>query len=536
MDFLTKQKNYFSKFQDRDFINYQKSILEQALESDKKVIVINAPTGSGKSLIAAVLSKIYCNAMYLTHTKGLQNQLINDFPEFESLKGRSNYPCLVNPELTRLDCIYDKPAKCSRFLECPYGVQKTQVINADLRIMNYAYMMVESNYVGTFTNLNIIVADEGDLLPQTLSDFMGLKLRESVLHKFGLGYVLDEIDDMDESVDMWLCALEPIYEGINKYYKRLRGKVSDMEKDFKGDKDFEPTQFKVLSQRTKELERTKQLLTKISILKKHMDDTWIIDRQFNKKKNEFTWEFSPLWLDKELSDRYFFSHAKKFVLMSATFPNQRVLSQQLGVSPDEMVYIDVPSVFPKENMPIYVKPVADMGFRYVNQERHKMKAEVENLLDKYPDEKGLIHCVSYKLRDYMMTIDNDRLITHDSHNRDEVLETFMKSDKPLVLVSPSMDRGVSLDDDLVRFMICIKAPYLNLKDKKTERRMKTPGIGNMWYKSMTATTLEQMVGRGVRSVNDYCDIYLLDTCIHKLIKNNADLFSRHFKDCLIYED
>jgi Rad3-related DNA helicase len=66
-----------------------------------------------------------------------------------------------------------------------------------------------------------------------------------------------------------------------------------------------------------------------------------------------------------------------------------------------------------------------------------------------------------------MNINNPRLVTHNTQDRSEVIQRFKKSREPLVLVSPSCERGLSLDDDQCRFIIFAKAPFLSLNDKKT---------------------------------------------------------------------
>ena len=60
----------------------------------------------------------------------------------------------------------------------------------------------------------------------------------------------------------------------------------------------------------------------------------------------------------------------------------------------------------------------------------------------------------------MDKLDNPRLITHDKENKTEVIEKFIKSDEPLVLISPSMGEGVDLPGDLCRFQIIYKLPFL----------------------------------------------------------------------------
>ena len=62
-------------------------------------------------------------------------------------------------------------------------------------------------------------------------------------------------------------------------------------------------------------------------------------------------------------------------------------------------------------------------------------------------------------------IKSKRLLTHDSNNRDEILNKHIHSKKPTVLISPSMEEGVDLKGDKSRFQIICKIPYTYLGDQ-----------------------------------------------------------------------
>lgn len=108
----------------------------------------------------------------------------------------------------------------------------------------------------------------------------------------------------------------------------------------------------------------------------------------------------------------------------------------------------------------------------------------------------------------------------------------MNSREPLILVSPSMERGVSLDDSLCRFIIWLKAPYLSMADKLVGARLYGSQIGNIWYKSQMLLSIVQGCGRGVRSDTDYCTTYLLDDQIRKAISKNPGMVPGWFREAL----
>jgi superfamily II DNA or RNA helicase len=75
----------------------QKEILhgiEQQLKSGYKTIILSAPTGVGKSLIAATLARYYGSSFIVTASKQLQDQYSKDLKFLMPIKGKSNFACL----------------------------------------------------------------------------------------------------------------------------------------------------------------------------------------------------------------------------------------------------------------------------------------------------------------------------------------------------------------------------------------------------------------------------------------------------------
>ncbi len=55
-------------------------------------MVVEAPTGAGKSAIAVTLAREASSAYILTAQKILQDQYLRDFPELAVMKGRGDHP------------------------------------------------------------------------------------------------------------------------------------------------------------------------------------------------------------------------------------------------------------------------------------------------------------------------------------------------------------------------------------------------------------------------------------------------------------
>jgi hypothetical protein len=77
--------------------HYQRDVVEKTLTSfdlGKRCVVIDAPVGSGKSVINYTILKCLGPSVYITAQKSLQDQIDNeDWPGVKSVKGRNAYTC-----------------------------------------------------------------------------------------------------------------------------------------------------------------------------------------------------------------------------------------------------------------------------------------------------------------------------------------------------------------------------------------------------------------------------------------------------------
>jgi len=79
----------------------------EAFNHGADVVMLDAPTGTGKTLLAEMVRRAggFRNALYVCNTIGLQDQFLSDFPYAQLIKGRSNYiPLDGPPDATCADC------------------------------------------------------------------------------------------------------------------------------------------------------------------------------------------------------------------------------------------------------------------------------------------------------------------------------------------------------------------------------------------------------------------------------------------------
>jgi len=513
-------KNVFAKFRNRDFRPYQQEAVEFAFESDKPIVCIEAPTGAGKSLIGMVTGQMSGNMFYLCHTRHLQQQIIDDFPEADKLWGRSNYACLQNPLGTAAECMHSKATPCEfRFSYCPYETAKQKVLGNSLGILNYDYFLFECNYVGRMSGRDVIICDESDTLERILSGFISLQLPFKLIKSLGIEEPKYVTPTEKNGLACWKEWAEEVGVAVIQRGPSIISEVGRRYKD---------PQKKVAAE-NKMKKRLDGLMGKLEMFEKHVDGTWIFDRE-----RMGGYLFRPTWVSEELAYQYFFRHGLKFVLMSATMEPMPSLAKLNGLNVGDIDYMYVPSNFDPKRRPVIFKPCANMTKKTHDEEIDKLVAGIRQVMDKHPNEKGLIHTTSYRVaNDIMDRIHSDRLITHDAQNRIAQVEMFMESSQPLVLVSPSTERGVSLEEDKCRFIIWAKAPFLNLGDKLTSNRLYGGGkIGELWYRSNMIQTVIQGVGRGMRSAEDRCVTYILDKQIIKAMGSSASDIPAWFKEAI----
>lgn len=174
--------------------------------------------------------------------------------------------------------------------------------------------------------------------------------------------------------------------------------------------------------------------------------------------------------------------------------------------------------------------VGKMNSSSIESTLPNLVAAIKQIMKEHKNEKGIIHCHSYKVASYIKkNIRSSRILIHGSDNRDAVLEKHKKSKSPTILLSPSMTEGVDLKGKLSRFQIICKVPYPYLGDKLIRKKMNK---WKWWYPLQTAKTILQAVGRSVRSKEDTAATYILDSDFERFYYSNKSLFPTTFKESL----
>jgi Rad3-related DNA helicase len=210
--------------------------------------------------------------------------------------------------------------------------------------------------------------------------------------------------------------------------------------------------------------------------------------------------------------------------MSGTILDKNMFSQMNGLNPEQTVFYEIDSPFPIKNRPIFYLKVGKMSYNCKEDTFQRQKEWINKILKKHKNEKGVIHTTNYEISQWVQNdIMNERLIFHNNENREEMLQKHIMSDKPTVIVSPSLITGVDFKDDISRFAIILKIPYPSLNSNKIKARQKTRPA---WYSWKTICDLCQSYGRSIRSVDDYANTYILDANLSTVLKYNFSMIPK----------
>jgi Rad3-related DNA helicase len=57
--------------------------------------------------------------------------------------------------------------------------------------------------------------------------------------------------------------------------------------------------------------------------------------------------------------------------------------------------------------------------------------------------------------------------------------------------------------------------------------------GQVWYAVQTIRAIAQMTGRGMRSKDDWCDVFIMDSQFKRLFREHKRLFPKWWRDSLV---
>jgi len=533
-------------------------IVSAYLDEKADTVILSAPTGTGKSIIGAVVAEVmhtirypgvHKNASFLiSATNMLLEQYQDTFADpklplddnFVMIKGASNYECgaLSTPEepQTAESCsvrLFQKSGMqdvVDKYCDsCTYQTVRKLRDKSRHLIINYAYHFVDRMYMKMLEKRTVCVFDEAHLLNDLFVEHNAIYFSERRITSY--------IDEISENLHL---GHTEIFKSLRDLQKCLQiGQI-----DQNNYEEFLAILADVYGQVTeaaqKEAEanlRNPSKYLKLSKMSKKYFNLGCKIGDFFDYGYPHVFEYKRQDIkngqnDNEISVKPIFVgamfntliNAEYNLLMSATISEQYA-KRTLGLSgSDKVKFIKLPPAFAPENKKVvFYKPQA---LNYNTMKDHqtikKLCATTYEIANHHTTngESGLILCPSFSVAQSISEVLRTMKGPYEvfEHQRGQkladVLSSFKKyKKKPAILVTPSGYEGMDLAGDLSRWQIITKAPFASLGDK----RMKTildlyPDV----YEIITTMKLVQGAGRSVRSADDYATTYMLDTAIQRM--------------------
>jgi Rad3-related DNA helicase len=444
-------------------------------------------------------------------------------------KNDLNMSCADKNRLARIKGEGDeKFRKCGR--NCVYRQAKDQFKSDQDGVTNTQYFLSETTYVGELKKRRLLVIDEAHNCDSELSNFINITITDGLVNSLGLTFPDKELMNED-TTKPWIQT---------HFRSALITQIEEMAKEIKSKTNKKGRRTgvkKTLLEKLKRLESLETMLKQIGkFIQHYKKDDWILDIalkiEFIDGRNKEVIDkitYKPVVVS-GMAEDYLFKWGEKILFMSATVLSKKIFCQLIGLNPDTTPMVSIPSPFPIKNMPMYYAPAGSMSYNSINKTLPNIVKLIQRIFKKHKNDKGIIHSHSYKtteyIKDNIVAEHEKRILTHNSKNRDKILQKHKTSDKPTVLMSPSMQEGVDLKGECSRFQVICKIPYPYLGDKWVKARMKRWG---WWYNYETAKTIIQSIGRSIRNETDYATTYIIDSAWSSFFGRTKHLYPPGFE-------
>jgi ATP-dependent DNA helicase DinG len=504
------------------------SVLTAFLDNGRRYYILEGPVGSGKTVIAQTVASFFPKVYFVTTQKLLQHQFVEEFnnPEYKVIYAADNYECIfAGYNCDNGGCRHSTYNKD----KCNYRIAKSLALNASIVVTNYAYLLEERNCgnLSQFTECDLLILDEAHNLESELRKFLSVVISNKELSKLELGIP-------DFNYDPKSLTVESIADYVRRAFTIINGWIESPSTQKKLQKicDQEP------SKRTKRSN---------AFLFRH-NSAWSTRKMFERflqyyKVVEYVIEdvksnpnivmgkedveiiLQPIEV-RNFAEEVLYSVGKKVLLMSGTILSPRLFSKTCGIDTKLSEFNSLPSTFPEEVRPIYLRPVCKMSGGKIHENIELISGSVIDILNENPNTKGIVHAPSYEVAKNIFERDTTgRLLYHDRDNVNSKLNEFMMDRTNKVLISPRLYEGHDFSGDLSRFQIIVKIPWLSLSDEvvrvKSERDFE-------WYRWLTCIKLIQASGRSTRGQDDYSRTYILDGDIMRFLQQNSVFIPKYF--------
>jgi len=537
--------------------------------SRTKHIVLEAPTGSGKSIVgllaAYFLYKEHKMKSYiLVSDLSLFDQYAADIDRLHSsdfgyIKGKENYLCSENGcKVSQAICSLQgmsimgaansaRPSPssfaCTQF--CKYAHDYMQAVKAPITLMTYQLYFIQRNYVEdnlfhgrnpNFPKRDLTICDEChkicDICQSHFAPRISIERPEwmKVLDKYMPSASMSE--DVRISI---LCAIELSIDNdemmaavcrYGRYVANYCAVNDNVRQKLAGVKSLSKTDRRALAAGNMARQEHCKIDDMLAFVAEIGSTEHIVKTAIG---NEITINFV---YDSMMLKKYMHAKSKTELLMSATIGDFNEYAMLAGLDTSSMQTLAMSSAFDFSKSPIYVSNGNKMSAALKSISLPAIASQVASICRSKQHMRGIVQTGSYQnAAELKRLLPNDvqqRCIFYGGTDEKKLAIDAYQAKDDAILVGPTLIEGLNFPDSMCRFQICIKVPYAYLGSEYVKKKAR---YLDGWYEYDVVTKICQGIGRGIRHKDDWCETYILDGCIMNIINKLEDIptLSHRFK-------
>lgn len=504
-------------------------------ENGQKVIELNAPTASGKSVDLYVLGKILekeYNLAKVVYTSPqvalIESGNLFDLPK---LVGKRNYPCLGLVDCTAEECPFTSKEEGFAVCEdCSYRAAKKAFKESDFGAATFHRYLADPSI---YSECSVLFVDESSELEGILLDKATIELNINLKDITKKSKIYDKSNDLQKFLETFDVKphLENQYDKLQQIVKDLGKQCTDYRSQIFKNK---PTSSEIKRLKAIQHEYNKHYRQETAcanalryikagvpyVLTSDIEEVW--NAGMRRK------ELLPVPYFKLLDSHVVFGDlvAKLdcVVLASGTPTTSMVTSQYKSVM--------IPHPIDVSRRLIHYDPVGSMNYNSRERTAKQMAIRIKQLHDTY-SRHTLVHTGSYAvariIMEYLCRLHDDIVIQEQGY-REKALADWQAKDDTIFL-SVNYERGISLDGPEYPMNIIAKIPFPALYDYWIQAKNL---LDNKYYYNLTtAVAIQQAAGRCTRSPEDRSDTHILDSSFYYFYQKHKYLFCDWFKEALI---
>lgn len=481
-----------------------------AFSEGNDTVLLQAPTGVGKSLIQVALARRFTDpddperiamagephdgqrlqAYLVTPQRSLQEQLAGFF-DARVMKGRGSYRCgVVNVSAAVAPCTDSgafrgaRPDTCGDSA-CAFFKALSQAKQSRITVHNYASLLGQTYMGDHFAQREFMSLDEGHTAAEWVRSFFTFEFTDDQIRQ-----ITSRPIPPDEEFASWMFEMVSDIDTLTGFSEALKLTIMRM-KACIGSLGSCPT-----------------------VIDHPRQDVWKI---VPSRVSPIAWTLTNM--------------GKRTMFTTATVLHQGLFGAEMGLGKKKVAMVDVESPFPVANRPIIRDYAGSMAYAKRAATTRVMVEKLATIADRHRNEPGIVHTVSRALaEDLWLGLKErcpDRVIEclPTGVDRETMIRHFLEGlmGPSPILIGASMAEGLDGKYDSCRWQAVCKMPFPAMNDPVVAQLMSMQGEAlkwsNAWYAWKTAQKLVQTFGRCVRAVDDYGTTYVLDSSFQRVLAN-----------------